>query len=414
MIKPLECLIVIYGDKSKMDSCSSSREDRNRPLDTMHSKQDVRCTHGSRLTSEDGYTTSKRYRGRFKGTARGESASEQKYGVNTQIDSNIFRERKEEVVEGSSSNPASWLSRTLCAQPSLEDVVDMEKSCSSSQVDSRSDLETYERFCSRQQQRDDDKYSIPSKFTFEIDEVIEDQIEVRPTLEPARTYEEREVDSSRDSEIYDASINYDEPGVSLTHHGNDKCTAISNFLDSNGYMCSGLEKWYESDESGFTLVDDEDECDTTPHNRSCNIENRKKRLERLQMNLTPFEVDDVAFIKGSINTARYSPVELQSRARSFSLESPTSVAIDRKVPSSSSYHCYSYHNLPSCGNSKALNTALVDWDENEDEDLCYDSDPSDFMPSRQKTKTTSKRGRRGAKLLCASFDDEAVSLESRC
>lgn len=168
----------------------------------------------------------------------------------------------------------------------------------------------------------------------------------------------------------------------LFHTSPDKKDNIINsLLEKNRFMCSGLENWYSVDESDHEIiVTDEPEM---PRNRAGFPEGRKKRIEHLKINLTPFELDEAAIVKGSINSKKYDPVKFEKRNYSFSsfnTPSPTSVA--SMGSPSNRFDCYNYE-LPTCGNTNATNVdklALVDWDDIE-EDLCYDSDPNELLVS---------------------------------
>ena len=302
--------------------------------------------------------------------------------------------------DGVIESGVSWLSRTLCSLPStpaLDSSVDenvgtfdtrenssslrsamglMSDDDNTEMFDSRADFETKqcdERCPERQG-------PVGQNFDVEIDDYDDTQIEV------THSSDEEMHETSQQVRPTDTEPRTGRALSPLLHKQlDDVMTAFkqedgvfNSFLESNGFICSGLDSWYSADESQLDIAEC---CETEmPRNRSNFPEGRKKRIERLKINLTPFELEDSAFIKSYVNSERYSPVELDKRTQSFSAfktPSPTSV---KDLPSQSqNLQCY---NFPTCGNVGVNSAALVDWDEKDEEDLCYDSDPNEILVSR--------------------------------
>lgn len=331
--------------------------------------------------------------------------------------SNIVQEQKK-----AHSDASSWLGRSLCSQPSLDDVTDDSRPC----IESRSDCESYCRVSRRRDGVENDEEAESREiFSIEIDELVNDQIEVRPSTDSSSTDGCIDDGGGVSSSLDDAYFNNNsERGLSVIMNEKDKCaTVMYNFLDGNKYMacsgqwqCSGQWYTYDSDESAQIDIENNNDFVEAPRNRSRNPAERKKRIEQLQLNLTPFAVDEMMFMKGSINTEKYSPVELNIRSRSFTVLSPTSVATT--IPSSRNLQCYNYNeefNFPVCGSKGA---ALIDWDESEEDDLCYDSDPSEFLQTKAQRQDLNQQvqalSQRPCGRISISSDDNNVSSMLAC
>jgi len=208
--------------------------------------------------------------------------------------------------------------------------------------------------------------------------------------------------------------------LTLLDQENDVLDAL---LLTNWFMPACAVDWiYNVDESEQKMIlQDKDEPEPEmPRtcNRSSNLEGRKKRIEHLKLNLTPFELDDAAILKGAINSKRYrgySPVHIKKRVHSFSASKSTSPTIINTAtisptPSSSSrFQCY---NLPNCGNpSVENNAALIDWDESYEEDLCYDSDPHELLVSSA-MKFHSKDNAGSKQALNRVSDNQSLTVSS--
>jgi hypothetical protein len=182
----------------------------------------------------------------------------------------------------------------------------------------------------------------------------------------------------------------------LTRNG----SVFDSLLEKNSFMCSGIDDWFVSDES----ENEQSEIFKTdaPSNRSGFPKYREKRIENLNINLNPFHLDQTVFVKNSLNRDRYSPVEIEKRVHSFSAfhgpTSPNSVA-DMHSSLTKNLHCRAF---PTCGNHHEFNRALMDWDEPDEDDLCYDSDPNEILAS-------SKITRQARKTDCCNIENKPIN-----
>jgi len=309
--------------------------------------------------------------------------------------SNSNSSNDRESIFRDNENNSGWLSRTLCSLPSTpasEAIID-----DLQEFESRADSETHHAESDAERQDTEDPYS----FQVEIDEDGMTQIEVTRSVDDNCWSPTTPTESLSEDNFVRG------PSLSLFDQKNDVIDAL---LLRNPFMCSGLDTWYNVDESEQTniLVQDEPEMPRI-NNRSSNLEGRKNRIERLKLNLTPFELDDAAIVKGAINSKRYSPVEIQKRVHSFSTFKPTSPTTVTISPTPSSrFECY---NLPNCGNISVHNAALIDWDESYDEDLCYDSDPNELLVSSA-MKVHSKENAASKQALNRVSDNQSLTVSS--
>ena len=284
----------------------------------------------------------------------------------TNSTASIFRENNTD------SEDPSWMQRSFCNMPlvpNIEEPID----AGVIEFDVRNDAETREGdFDSRRQS------PIPERtcsFHVEVDEYNDyTQIEVLRTSYCA--HDSQSLGCSSDADDFSGKV---DQKLSPLQVKSDEDNVINKLLENNRFMCSGLESWYsmdEQDEEKFVEVEPE-----LPRNRSCYPEVRKKRIEHLKINLTPFELDESAIVKGSINCKKFDPIKFDKRHQSFSaydMPSPTSVTALKSPTMSSRFEC---SELPTCGR-QANRLALVDWEEIEEEDLCYDSDPNELLRSK--------------------------------
>jgi hypothetical protein len=149
-------------------------------------------------------------------------------------------------------------------------------------------------------------------------------------------------------------------------------------------LCNGLDSWYgNDDESEDGPIAVEEAEIPTKKNRSSNPERRRQRIQKLQLNIDPFAIDDLFFAHHSMNE-KYSPIEMNKRVYSFS-------DVDIKSPSSScrtnfKQECnvldISFGNA--CAFTRTSTTNLFDVEDSEDDDdeeFCYDSDPCELLVS---------------------------------
>lgn len=255
----------------------------------------------------------------------------------------------------------NWISRTFCASPTSAEVLDHStdearecenESCGHADAESGRDS------------------------PYDVNVQIEDdgsftQIEVAPS------HEDDALNLSNDSSL-GAIDNLRSPKPANGHSQviiTKDATVIDNLLENNQFICAGLNSWYgssdsvESDEA--VLVNDVPDL---PRNRSSHPAGRKKRIQNLRVNLTPFDLDEAVLVRASINSKRHG-YNLDKKVRSFSAYkgalSPTSVT------NISSYQMFD--SLPSCGTSPKYESSMADWDDKSDVDLCYDSDPDNLL-----------------------------------
>lgn len=264
---------------------------------------------------------------------------------------------------------SSWITRTLCSVPSIVSLdSDEEGECSSA---SSNDIEspnlsfpTRERIRNTSLSCGQGCYEICAPLEVEVGFDVGTSIEVQ-RVDTADHYQ-------KNVNVIDHQIILNDP-------------LLSSQLESLGYLfCNGFDSWYGSD----------DECDDEPtvvevaenpskQNRSMNPESRRKRIQKLQLNLDPFHTDDLLLAHQSMN-AKYSPIEMNKRVHSFS-------SVDIKSPSSS---CRTNFNHESnvldisfgnvCTFTRTPSTNLFDIEESDDEEeICYDSDPGELLISGQ-------------------------------
>lgn len=218
---------------------------------------------------------------------------------------------------------------------------------------------------------ENDSRSSPYKFEVEILDGSYMQIEVQHSSE-SDSISKQEPNETPTKRFCEAD-NLFQP--LLTRNG----SVFDSLLEKNSFMCSGIDDWFiaeetESEQGESFKVD-------LPSNRSGFPKYREKRIEKLKINLNPFQLDQTVLVKNSLNRNRYSPIELEKKVHSFSaFKGPTSPNSVVDVPSSftSNIRC---HVMPTCGTIHAFNTALMDRDEPEEDDLCYDSDPNEILVS---------------------------------
>lgn len=247
--------------------------------------------------------------------------------------------------------------------------------------------------------KDEERDLSSSQYKFEV-EILEGsymQIEVQHSSESETCYKQ-ESNETPTKRFCEADYLFQ---PLLTRNG----SVFDSLLEKNSFMCSGIDDWFVAEDS------ESDNCESfkvdLPSNRSGYPKYREKRIEKLQINLNPFQLDQTVLVKNSLNRNRYSPIELEKRVHSFSAFkgpiSPSSV-VDLPSSGASNIRC---HAMPTCGNIHAFNTALMDMDEPEEEDLCYDSDPNEILVSCKMTGQARKNNE--SKVKSESF----VSKRSR-
>lgn len=279
---------------------------------------------------------------------------------------------------GGSFRQVAWLGRTLCSLPSSPVVlrsIDDGTPGTESRTDDNSPAT---RYC-------DERQGAVSPCDFEVeidDDGSHTQIEIKHSYDNScgwsSTYEEL---AESFCQANDSSFRSISPVSPARYIVRENGNVIESLLEKNSFMCTGLDSWYNTSIEDYEHEPICKDVPEMPRNRSAFPAGRKKRIENLKINLTPFELDSAIFVKSSVNSKKYSPIEMEKRTRSFSQYkgsiSPTSVA--NTTSTTEHFSCYT---LPTCGqHAYSKDSALVDWDENDEEDLCYDSDPNDLLVS---------------------------------
>jgi len=168
--------------------------------------------------------------------------------------------------------------------------------------------------------------------------------------------------------------------IVIDGHNNNELTA-RRFLDANGLWCNSWPDWYQEEDGNDIVIDSKDSAPVL-ENRSRDVNTRRRRLERLRMNLAPFSFLEEELNEGAINMERYKKGKW---TRSLSDISPKSVAtssvIITKSVSQMKFDCDSMN----CGDEQAVipMNALNLIHTAEEEDTGYDSDPSDLLCGKQ-------------------------------
>jgi len=273
----------------------------------------------------------------------------------------------------------AWLGRTLCSLPASPVAIRSIDDGTCLGTESRSDDNTVSpatQYC-------DERQGAVSPCDFEVeidDDGSHTQIEIKHSYDNACGWSSPYEELSENFCQANDSFNSNSPVSPARCINRENGNVFESLLEKNSFMCTGLDNWYN------TSIDDYEhepickDVPEMPRNRSAFPAGRKKRIENLKINLTPFELDSAIFVKSSVNSKKYSPIEMEKRTRSFSQYkgsiSPTSVA-----NTTSTTEVFSCYTLPTCGQRYSTGSALVDWDENEEDDLCYDSDPNDLLVS---------------------------------
>jgi len=219
------------------------------------------------------------------------------------------------------------------------------------------------------------------------------------------------------------------------------------FFQSNNLVCNNFQDWYDDSKEEAKIsseLDRNDKKKTPLTNSSNNPVSKKEKIKSLRLNISPFDVDGVELIQGSINMNKYSPVELDKQHFSFSkfdqLHSKTESS--RQEKQSSLYIApknswYEYPSLTTCGQFDGFDedyeeglersygkTKQSYMDINDDDSLCYDSDPSDMMTSpkanvapklvRKHRRSLLKYIRANRRLIKGTKRDENMYLEQVC
>lgn len=174
-----------------------------------------------------------------------------------------------------------------------------------------------------------------------------------------------------------------------TDEHNDTELAIGTFLDANGIWCNSWPEWYPDEDRNNLVVDSRDSVPVL-EKRGRDLNTRRKRLERLRINLTPFSFLDEELDEGAINMERYKQGKW---TRSLSDISPKSVLTPSTIMSKKASQMSFHWEAINCGEENSMNggkdkmvhemNALNFIRTVEDEDKCYDSDPSEMLCRQQ-------------------------------
>jgi hypothetical protein len=262
---------------------------------------------------------------------------------------------------------SSWISRTLCSVPSIVSLDTDDEECSSaSSYDSKSPREwnpTRERIKHSCSTLGHDCAAICAPLEVELGYDVGTSIEVQ-RVDSTTKYEKESSDFIHHYPVLD------EPFISPQN----KHVA---FL-----LCNGLDILYGNDDDSVDELHVVEEIESPKKkNRSSNPGSRRQRIQNLQRNLAPFDVDDL-FLAHQSMSAKYSPIEMNKRVYSFS-------DVDIKSPSTS---CKSNFRQKSsafdislgdtCAFARTSDINLFDVEDSEDEndeEFCYDSDPGELL-----------------------------------
>lgn len=265
--------------------------------------------------------------------------------------------------------PSSWITRTLCSVPSIVSLDSDEGECSSA---SSSDTESpHTSFLTRERIR----HSCLS-CGHHCPEICA-PLEVEVGYDVGSSIEVQRVDTS----------DYQKDANTIGHQIVLQKALGSSQTEPFAFMlCNGLDSWYgnddESEDEPIAIEEEEAEI-PTKKNRSSNPGSRRQRIQKLQLNIDPFDIDELFFAHRSMNE-KYSPIEMNKRVYSFS-------DVDIKSPSSSCRTNFkqesnvldiSFGNA--CAFTRTSSTNLFDVEDSEDEDgeeFCYDSDPCELLIS---------------------------------
>lgn len=193
--------------------------------------------------------------------------------------------------------------------------------------------------------------------------------------------------------------------IAIDGHNDTELTAV-RFLDANGIWCNSWPDWYP-DEDGHDILINSIDSAPVLENRARDMNTRRRRLERLRMNLTPFSFLEEELNEGAVNMERYKRGKW---ARSLSDISPKSVvtssATINKPVSQMQFHCESMN----CGDEQEeihMN-ALSLIHNAEEKDTGYDSDPSEILC---RTKISHPKGVRRISTFSSLSDSAKKELD---
>lgn len=195
-------------------------------------------------------------------------------------------------------------------------------------------------------------------------------------------------------------------------------------LFQNSLICNTWQNWY--DEEDFQMPNISQtvlrfRSYDYPHNSSCDPTAKKKRIQYLRQNMTPFDIDELEF--NQVPSNMHMSLELKKKTTSFSSARKKAKPRAKSAKRSPKEDDCEWHSniIATCGNfSQTQEIEIVPSDNfNYDDDndfLCYDSDPSDLIPSYRSSRKsrlgTLKEKRREHESTIEKGDlDEATSVD---
>lgn len=288
---------------------------------------------------------------------------------------------------------SSWISRTLCTAPSIISLDTVEEDCySSSSFDDES----------------------PHKLNPSKERIIHicgsgerDPIQLEVGFDSGASIEVCRI-ADPDQCLQEAKM--------ISQQRNRSDSQRFQKKDSfNFFLCNGLDNWYYHDEEREEKEEIRTEMNVPRNkNRCSHPQSRRDRIELLRNNLSPFQKDEISRTKQFISS-KYSPVEMNKRAFSFSdadVKSPCSVSQrqnscgDQKKSQLLKISCNNACAFATVASSSSLTLSYLGDDDEYHESLCYDSDPGEvFTQFKSEIRlSTSSEKHRGH--FC--FDDEIM------
>ncbi len=322
----------------------------------------------------------------------------------------------------------SWIERTLCIVHTPFNAVDHsdDQNNATCAPNDGYDSSTYTKvndLCRNSSREDDDDAYFSSNSSYEAEDMTE---EAEQSQDPI----------TRGSTMVHGDGQKVQPSL-LQEQVSDKIqlnlevlASLNNFFKESSVLCNDWSSsWYNEMEQKSEVIQTKPNFHQNrdvPHNSTSNLAARKKRVEYLRRNLTPFESDWIELNQGAINVRKYSPVECDGVKFSFSnafvassnMEKP---GVDRpQMKSFQRDDCVNECSPlidTSCGIGGTKDIEIVPSEEElslDDDYFCYDSDPSDLMHLDRSPKNTrtskAKRSRKRSKVNVDAID-EATCLQ---
>ena len=209
--------------------------------------------------------------------------------------------------------------------------------------------------------------------------------------------------------------------------------SLDDFFRHNSVLCNTLENWYDDIEQKSAIVHPIPNYAAnvhSPRNSSGNPAVRKKKIQHLCRNMAPFEIDQTELNQGVINMKKYSPVGRERIRFSFSNSGsayPSRKAELKKERTKAprvgecspiiTRGCGDFSDMQGMGIlSTEEEEELCSGDENND--YCYDSDPTDLLSSvknsQKRRRSKSRRRFRRSSIMNIYDVDEVTCLEKVC